>query len=269
MSYLLTEESVQDGSPFEMYLFVTGALRHAYTNKGEPITYGADTYVPSQVSRSKISHTTEFTRGEVSINMPVGLEVPGLFISGSPSLATEVRIFRQHILDGLAETAQIWRGQVQAMKLKGMEAEIVCAQIYGNLQRTGLRAKFQIGCRHALYSPAPACGVNKATYGYAGTTSSVIGSTVVVPGASAQADGWYSGGLFEWGDTSRLIISHVGDILGLLSPIPELVGGQGVIIYPGCDHSHATCGSKFNNDYFNGGFPWMPIKNPFTGDGVA
>ncbi|MDT3707485.1 MAG: phage BR0599 family protein [Thiobacillus sp.] len=267
MTYQATDASIQDGSPFELYSFVTGALRHAYTSNVASIVYGADTYLPAQITRGKITHTTEFMRGELSIRVPVSLPVAAMFLPGSPSKPTEVRIYRRHILDGAAETAQVWRGRVLSMKVEGMEAELVCGQLYGSMQRMGLRGNCQVGCRHALYDEN--CTVDRTLHDYAGNTASVIGSTVVVPGASAKPDGWYDGGLFVWGETSRLIVRHVGDILNLLAPVPDLTGGQPVTIYPGCDRSHATCTSKFNNDYFHGGYPWMPVKNPFVGDGVA
>src|SRR3546814_7797331 len=35
-----------------------------------------------------------------------------------------------------------------------------------------------------------------------------------------------------------------------------------VILYPGCDHSRATCISKFNNLLNYGGYDFIPVKNP-------
>lgn len=267
MSYAVIEASAQDAAPIELYLFVTGEIRQAYTNAINEIVFGTDTYVPVQINRSGIEHTPEFMRGELTISCPVSLAIAGQFIGGSPSLPTEVRVYRRHLSDGAAETAQIWRGRVLSLRVRGVEAEIVCGQIYGSLQRIGLRGNYQVGCRHALYQPG--CGVDKASYAYAGTSASVLGRTVLVPGASAQPDDWYPGGLFVWGEMSRTITRQSGDILELLAPVPGLLGGMPVTIYPGCDHSHAMCAARFNHDYFFGGFPWMPVKNPFSGDGIA
>jgi len=264
MSYPVTDASVQDGSPEELYLFVTGTLRHAYTNSRSVIVYGGDSYLPAQITRGKIVHTADIGRRELIVRCPVSLAVAAMYLPGAPSKLTEVRIYRRHILDGAAEYAAVWRGEVRSMRPRGMEAEIVCGQ---GRRRTGLRGNYAIPCRHALYGEG--CGADKSLFVYAGTSASVIGSTVVVPGASLKPDGWYNGGLLVWGEQSRLVVKHSGDILQLLVHVPGLAGGQPVSIYPGCDHSHAVCRDKFARDYYHGGFPWFTADNPFTGDGVA
>jgi hypothetical protein len=37
----------------------------------------------------------------------------------------------------------------------------------------------------------------------------------------------------------------------------------------GCDRTFATCQSKFGNSLNFGGFPWIPVKNPFAGDSIV
>jgi hypothetical protein len=43
-------------------------------------------------------------------------------------------------------------------------------------------------------------------------------------------------------------------------PWPEI--GDGVVLYPGCDLSPATCKAKFDNYVNFIGHPFMPIANP-------
>ncbi len=47
-----------------------------------------------------------------------------------------------------------------------------------------------------------------------------------------------------------------------------LAVGVPVSVYPGCDHTLATCSAKFGNVARYGGFPYFPQKNPFGGDPI-
>ena len=48
-----------------------------------------------------------------------------------------------------------------------------------------------------------------------------------------------------------------------------LKAGDAFEAYPGCDHTLATCAAKFGNQLNYGGFPYIPVKNPFTGDAIV
>lgn len=62
----------------------------------------------------------------------------------------------------------------------------------------------------------------------------------------------------------RYISAHLGSTVTLSNQIPELTAGKQVEVYPGCDHTLATCRDKFGNHINFGGFPWIPGRNPFT-----
>jgi hypothetical protein len=61
----------------------------------------------------------------------------------------------------------------------------------------------------------------------------------------------------------RLILSSSGDVLTLLLPFTSSPLGSTVIVFAGCDHTIATCKSKFNNVVNYGGFAFVPTKNIF------
>ena len=42
------------------------------------------------------------------------------------------------------------------------------------------------------------------------------------------------------------------------------IAGGGVPVYAGCDKTRETCSAKFNNHLQHGGFPDIPLVNPFT-----
>jgi uncharacterized phage protein (TIGR02218 family) len=152
------------------------------------------------------------------------------------------------------------------------------------MRRSGARARFQRNCRHALYGKG--CGVNKEDYALAGRVDSVSGLTLVVPEAAGEASGWFTGGVVEFPDGSfRMITAHSGSSVTLsrasrfvVDSIPasgygqnygEYYGGVSVTLYPGCDRTMATCKNKFNNLDNNGGFRWIPSKNPMGGSSIV
>jgi len=93
---------------------------------------------------------------------------------------------------------------------------------------------------------------------------------VTVNAAAAQPFGWYAGGYLEYDVVTgiserRFITDHTSGALTLTTVPAGLVVGATVRVYPGCDHTLATCASKFGNAANYGGFPFMPTKNPFDG----
>ena len=54
------------------------------------------------------------------------------------------------------------------------------------------------------------------------TVAAVSGGTVTVPGAAAQTDGWYRGGVLRFGVQLGFITGHAGTLLTLSRPMPEL-----------------------------------------------
>ena len=70
-----------------------------------------------------------------------------------------------------------------------------------------------------------------------------------------------SAGVFE----RRAIRSQTGAVVTIGFPIPGLTASASVNLYPGCDHSLATCDGKFANRLNYGGQHYYPDKNPFNG----
>jgi hypothetical protein len=66
----------------------------------------------------------------------------------------------------------------------------------------------------------------------------------------------------------RFILEHSGAAITLSSGASDIPVGAAVSLFPGCDHSAATCAAKFSNAANYGGFPYMPTKNPFGGDPI-
>ena len=103
-----------------------------------------------------------------------------------------------------------------------------------------------------------------------GTLGQINGDNVQVLEAANYPSGYFMGGMIRAPDGSlRFVIHHVGDVLTLSRKHEGLVEDSQVTLYPGCDRTKETCISKFNNLSNFGGFPYIPVKNPFGGSSIA
>jgi uncharacterized phage protein (TIGR02218 family) len=110
------------------------------------------------------------------------------------------------------------------------------------------------------------CGVNKASYTYAGTvTSSASARSIKASGLSALATDWLSRGVLTWtsgpnaGQSFDVKIHTNPDIVELWTPCPfPPAVGHTFNIVAGCKQDLATCRDKYNNVANFQGFPHMP-----------
>lgn len=262
MSYDARESSVASGRPVELYCFALGAQRWTYTSGQSAITYQSETYAPAAIRRSGIEQGNEINRAGLEITLPRDNPLAGLLVASPPEGVVSVTIYRMHAGD--AETIVLWKGRVGGARMSGSELALKCEPVATSLKRTGLRARYQLICRHALYSAA--CGALADSYRVDGTVAAVTGATVQVAAAASKPDGYFVAGMLQTNNSSRMIVGHTGVNLTLVAPMPSLAPGMAVRLYAGCDHSVAVCRDRFGNLDNYGGFPFIPLKNPFTGD---
>jgi uncharacterized phage protein (TIGR02218 family) len=192
-----------------------------------------------------------------------------LYRIAPPTMGITLTIRQLHFGDG--EAVVIWTGRILGVSWSGTQASIQCEPVATSLRRVGLRRVFQRQCPHVLYGAA--CGVSRNTFQVAGEIESATATGMNVAAASLQPDGYYSGGYIEWDvalgiPERRFILAHDGAALELNGSTYGMAGGQAVRLYPGCDHTMATCNAKFSNALNFGGFAHMPQKNPFGADPV-
>lgn len=264
MTYQATDSSRQDGRPIELYRFVNGANVWRYCTGEALVPYGGEQYTPATIIRSQTESSQEFGKSQLNISVPFDLPIARFLSAGLPLGFVSVTVFRAHLGDD--DYITHWRGRVLACNWKGTECTINCEPVFTSLQRSGLRMVYQRQCRHALYSDG--CSVNKSTYAVPGRVDTAIQNQVFCTAAAAFPDNYFTGGMLETADGMRLIVAHTGTSLTLITPLPTLTGGTGLNLYPGCDHTLNTCATKFFNSINFGGQPWLPQKNPFSGDAV-
>lgn len=266
MTYSAIDASVQDGRPEIRLLFVQGLTEFRYTSRPDIVNDGTNTWMPSAVTTTEVSQSGDMAKDPVTLKLPRTSPIAQTFIGGAPDEITLVTIFRSHIGDDVPQT--YWKGRVSGSSISGDEVTLTCENIFTSLRRSGLRARYQKGCRHALYSPN--CSMALADFASAATVSAVAGNTVTFTlDTDTFADGYFNGGIMQAVDGMRYISSHVGGTLTLMQasrPLALLVadGPQAVTLHPGCAHTIADCRDKFNNLVNFGGFPWIPSKNPFS-----
>lgn len=258
---------LRGGMPAEFYRFVLGATTLAEWTSGSvrrPATV-ATNYLPVPIRHEAIEASDERSASGLRVLIPADdprtNAVADLFRGTVPIGVVQLTLFRVH--QGSAAVATIFSGDVVSAEFSGSQCTLTVEPRPAAFQQRVLRQLYQGPCNHTLYDSF--CGVVKANFSAAATVTAIASDniTLTVPVASSQADGYYTGGLLQFGSRHGFIISHVGSTLVLLRPVPGLIVSASVTISAGCDRSIATCHTKFNNVANHMGFPLIPTLDPF------
>ena len=173
-----------------------------------------------------------------------------------------------------------WIGRVVGTESDLLTITLICEPGFTSLRGSATGAVLQRQCRHAIYvgtSEGYGCGAVLANFQsdeFAVSVDSSTGYVITVPGASANPDGYYLGGVFEWNGIRETIADHVGQEIQLTRRIPGLeaalmAGSPGfaeVKLAPGCPGTRQICNDRFGQLPRHGGWPWA---KSFLGDGRA
>jgi len=261
------ENSREDGNVLELYEFRYGAETTRLTSYNQDIVFQGVTWTAIQISRGQVQNSVEQAINELKIDMPLSHPIASQYISNVPGKVGSVRIFRAHADDPAEETLLLFDGFVAQAGFDGaLVATLSCSPSTSVFKRSGPRFNYQSLCNHVLYDGR--CKIVEAAFRFTGTVASVNGGEIEVAGLfAAEGAGWTTAGFVRAPagtfDDARLILAQSGDVLTLLNAFAEPVLGTSVDVFAGCDHSLATCDTKFANVDNYGGFPFVPIKNPF------
>lgn len=269
MTYLNYEVSLDSGSPVELYEFSQNNFVWRYCSCATEVEYLTNIYTPSSIVRDNIKQTTDTFKEAINLVFPKSNAFASQYLTYPPDSVTTLTIYRGHLTDADSQFIVYWKGRVIGAKTTGSEIILQCESVFTSIRRIGLRARFEYNCRHALYSVG--CGASKELFKVSGSIVSVIDSlNIAVAEAASLPDGYYNAGIVSFEDgTQRFITNHVGSTLTIARPYSGLVGGSAVDLYPGCNHTKETCLNKFNNLNNFGGFPWIPIINPYGGTSIV
>lgn len=269
MTYDVKERSAWDGRPVEVYEFSRGHLRWRYTSAQQNVTVNYATYEAVAIARGGIELTNELNRSALKITVARDHPVAEMWRVAPPSEPVSLVISQYHLGD--EDLAVQWMGRVINVEWSGSVATIALEPTYTGVRRQGLRRKYQRGCPHVLYGAA--CRLSAQIYRLSTTCSGIDGNVIASSDVAALGGGYFSGGYVEWEVQSgiyerRYIALHAGAELTLCGAPFGLEVGQSIGAFPGCDHALATCDAKFGNAANYGGMPYIPVKNPFSGNPI-
>jgi hypothetical protein len=261
--------------PVELYRFVQDGVVVTFTSADEDIVYNLETYTAIPIGRSKVDMKAEISKATLEVSIGINNAIARSWMNAVSELQLSLTIFQQSELG----TDVMWKGRLAGVKPQQSDIKFVFESIFTSLRRPGLRARFQLNCRHALYKGAAGSGCGLTMTDWAeireATAISADGTVVTIPTAAGDPAGDYFTGILEAPDgTMRFITAHSGASITLSRAIASLttaIGGgpTNVTLYPGCDRSRARCIARFNNLVNNGSFPFIPIRNPFDGSSIT
>lgn len=263
MTYLTTEASTQDGSPIDLYKFSRGLSTWLYTSAADEYTYLNELYLPESIERTSVNQKGDINKDSLSITLPRNNALAVTFLGTPLREITSINLLRGHTFDG--DFISYWSGRVTATEAGGANVVLTCESLANAMRRHGIRARYQRGCRHALYDRG--CFVDSSLFSTAGTVTNVNGRVITVTEAASQIDSYFSGGFVTYANgETEYITEHVGNLITVKQPPEPSI--TTITLYAGCDRSRSICETKFNNLPNFGGFPWIPTKNPFGGSSI-
>lgn len=271
MSYDTLDASLAQARPLRLYEFARGAQRWRYTNAGLDVVHDNQTFHSVFITDDGIRQTGEASADALNIEVPLDLELLGIYRIYPPSTPIELTIWDKDLGDPSALVQWVGILSDVTLKRRAGKARLVCRPLSSEQDNTGLRLVWGRQCPYALYDAN--CRVDKELYRTTAALASAAGITVTAGLFAGQPDGWFTGGFIEWEAVSgaveqRGIDEHVGTTLTLLGGSVELVAGLEVRAYPGCARSVSVCDSKFSNVENYGGVPALPGSSPFDGNPV-
>jgi uncharacterized phage protein (TIGR02218 family) len=244
----------------ELFRFTLGNQVFCYSGGQQSVVYQDEEYRPRAIQAGAFDQTADMQRSKRVVSSQKDLEVAALYVSGPPEGTVGVTIFC--LLEGA-----IWKGRISGVEFSDSKAEITCESVFTQLRRVGLRRVYQVPCPLVLYGPQ--CGKNRDQYRLDGAVAWIDGFAVHAAVFASKPSGWLAGGFVVSPKGRGMIMQHSGDGITLAAPIPGLAWNDPITAYAGCSRDLTACDTKFANTANFGGCPYLPAKNPFSGDALV
>jgi hypothetical protein len=253
------------------------------TSYESTLTVGGNTYTARKIDHGTINQSLFIDRDEIELRSeiipadplvklatgqseaPVRLTISSVDVSGSTGSGSTV----------------IFSGDIIGLGVRGYRLTAKAVSAGTVFDRVYPRFRMQVGCNHALFSTG--CALLQAQWQFTASvlnpgtpgfpfTFDLFNLTRTIGSVPTITSGWFAGGWAEFGTgsnlTRRAIIDNGPNASGNItitlardpSPFPNPLAS--VKLFPGCDGSFATCGSKFANTLNFGGHPFLPPTNP-------
>ncbi|MEQ1704395.1 MAG: DUF2163 domain-containing protein [Rickettsiales bacterium] len=241
----------------------TDGVVKTFTDLDSDIVFASLTYL----SIAGFTPSSVETKDNFSVD---NVEVQGMFQAGyitAPDLLAgkydfaEVEIFIVNYLDLSQGRMLLRRGRLGEVT---MQKDTFIAELRGlaeNLQQT-IGELYQPSCRAILGDSE--CKKVLTSFTFTGTVTTVTSGLIFTSNALTQAAGYFTGGQITWtsGNNNGLKMevkefANKQVVLAQAMPYAIQVGNIFQII-AGCDKTHQTCISKFNNIINFRGEPFVP-----------
>ncbi len=249
----------------------TGAVLTT-TNVDQSVVYNGATFSASgplvQGLKYKSTVGLEVDKQQISIAAR-----PTDFLTGSPILnalrdgafdgatVQRDRVFMTAIGGSVVGGVTLFHGRVSTIDQVGRtSAVLTIASDLVVLDYDMPRNLYSPTCLHTLYDPG--CAIPQGTYAANGAVGAGSSATLVnfsgALASHAQGSIVFTSGVDA---NVRATVKSVvaGASLSLIYPLPSPPAtGDAFTVYAGCDHTRATCQSRFNNLANFRGFPFVP-----------
>lgn len=284
MTFDATETS-SFSQPVEFITFKNGENNWYYTNSNIEETIGSRTFEPLPYTRNEPEFSKDSDDGHIKFKVPNNIPIVEFYGTLPSSNLSSVTIERRHRNDPDGGVQIFWKGQVASVQREGDFATILgvpLTQLAAQVPRytyTGL-------CNWFLFQDR--CQLTKEQWRHTGEVLTIDSTETIitVDGLRTQAqaladsvtnspslttqqiDEYWLGGYAETsqGEVRAVYaadVDGVPDRFRIIQPFRQLQVGDSITVYAGCDHTRQTCHSKFDNHLRHGGFPDIPIINPF------
>lgn len=278
MTWTQDEQSIQGSQPIELYLFQTPSQAWYLTSyRSDVVTsMGTFTAVPMQRSNVGAMDASDSNSGSITIDMPASHSLPQFYANGIPPRQLTLTVYRQQKTTGFV--AAISTGYITALSFKRGSTNEGLA----SFRMASPSEAFSVDlptvvagrtCPHQLFDAR--CTVHRVAFTVNTTITSISQDrkTVTVATMGQYGGGglptpsqWaLSGELYHPATTERRVIGLQNGLTLILSyRLPPTVNvGDVVAVSAGCAHTMLDCFNKFANQGNFGGFPQLPLTNPF------
>lgn len=264
------EKSLTSGSPEELYLFNENDANYwTYTSSNRDINYGGRTYLARLIRRGDISLHANSLKTQLEITTAITNAFGRQYISGPIEHRVSLTIYRRHSAES-ADWVTYWKGFVKAVGFKSKSIKIIATLNTLALSRYGLMVKYSRLCAVPLYSPRCTILKTDSDFYRDGTITTISGPYIDATIFGTVTNGWFSGGIFKTdnGVALQKIISHSSTRVKLSRAVEAIEVGDTFRAWFGCDHGRNDCRIRFDNELNYQGQPYIPDKNPMSGDPI-
>ena len=258
--------SQQTMTQIEVYAFVSSTSGQFLLTPHEfDVELGGNLYTSLPIERNELALGAEAAKSALELKLPPDCDLVRHLLATSLTGDTTSVTLRLAQREPWGEHWRLsgtrWMGRVLGVELADDLARIRCESAQVSLKRIGLRRLYSRKCSHVLYSSA--CGASPISAS-AAVVNSAGRNVELDGGVPSLVSGGLAGGWLQTSEGARhMIVGDFGSGVELLHPV-AIEPGTEVQLTVGCDHSTSTCASRFGNLDNYGGFPAIPIKNPFS-----